>query len=100
MGVDEPPPQRQPPDRAQQRELPDRAQQRQIPDRSSQRPLPDRYFSRRERAVVGGCVFALYAIGFSLRGYVLPGIVGGLVAGTFAYVLLREIDDRRRRRMR
>jgi hypothetical protein len=64
------------------------------------RPLPDPYFSRRERVAVGVFVCVLYVVGFSLRGYVLPGLVGGLVAGTFAYVLLREIDDRRRRRMR
>jgi hypothetical protein len=43
-------------------------------------------------------VAILYAVGMSLRGDVLPGVVGGLLAGVLCFLVLREIEERRRRR--
>ena len=44
-------------------------------------------------------VAILYAVGMALRGDVLPGAVGGLLAGVLCFLVLREIEDRRRRRL-
>jgi hypothetical protein len=46
----------------------------------------------------GAFVGALYAIGMSLRGDVLPGVVGGVLAGVLCFLVLREIEMRRDRR--
>jgi hypothetical protein len=53
---------------------------------------------RRGRVIAGLVVFVLYTISFILRGSVLPGLVGGALAGVLAFLLLREAEDRRRRR--
>jgi hypothetical protein len=45
-------------------------------------------------------VAVLYAVGMSIRGDVLPGIVGGVLAGVLCFLVLREIDQRRRGRER
>ena len=37
--------------------------------------------STRAKAIVGALIGVLYAIGMSLRGDVLPGVVGGILAG-------------------
>jgi hypothetical protein len=54
----------------------------------------------RGRVVAGLVVFVLYTVSFLLRGAVLPGLVGGALAGLLAFLLLREAEDRRRRRRR
>jgi hypothetical protein len=51
--------------------------------------------------VIAGVVFgALYAVSFSLRGQVLPGLVGGVLGGFLVYLVFKEVDARRRRRRR
>jgi hypothetical protein len=45
-------------------------------------------------------VAVLYAVGMSIRGDVFPGIVGGLLAGVLCFLVLREIEQRRRDRDR
>jgi hypothetical protein len=52
----------------------------------------------RGRVIAGVVFFALYAISFSLRGLVLPGLVGGVLGGILVYLVFKEVDARRRRR--
>jgi hypothetical protein len=52
------------------------------------------------KIVVGAFIAVLYAVGMSLRGDVAPGIVGGILAGVLAFLVLREIEQRRERRER
>jgi L-lactate permease len=50
------------------------------------------------RLVAGLVVAVAYAGSFALRGELLPGLVGGALAGVVVFLLIRELDDRRRRR--
>jgi hypothetical protein len=54
------------------------------------------------RAKVGAGIFiaVLYAVGMVIQGNVLPGIVGGILAGILCFLVLREIEQRRTRRDR
>ena len=63
---------------------------------SSDEPRPG--LSTRAKIGAGAFVGALYAIGMSLRGDVLPGVVGGVLAGVLCFLVLREIEMRRDRR--
>jgi hypothetical protein len=54
--------------------------------------------SLRAKLVVAVFIAVLYAVGMSLRGDVLPGVVGGALAGVLAFLVLREIEQRHRRR--
>jgi hypothetical protein len=54
----------------------------------------------RSKIVVGAFVGLLYAGGMSAAGDVLPGIVGGALAGLLTFLLLREVEQQRRRRWR
>jgi hypothetical protein len=56
--------------------------------------------SVRAKAGVAAFVGALYALGMVLAGEVFPGIVGGVLAGVLCFLVLREIEQRRRRRER
>jgi hypothetical protein len=49
---------------------------------------------------VGVLIGVLYAIGQALRGDVVPGLVGGALAGVLCVLVLREVEARRRRRNR
>jgi hypothetical protein len=54
------------------------------------------------RAKIAAAVFVclLYAIGMSVTGDVLPGIVGGILGGVLTFLVLREAEAQRRRRHR
>jgi hypothetical protein len=54
----------------------------------------------RARAFVGALICALYAIGMSLRGEVLAGVVGGILAAILCFLVLREVERQRRERRR
>jgi hypothetical protein len=54
----------------------------------------------RSKIAVGVFVGLLYAIGMSVAGDVLPGIVGGALAGVLCFLVLREVEAQRRRRYR
>ncbi len=56
--------------------------------------------SVRAKAGVGALIGVLYAVGMSLRGDVFPGIVGGILAGVLCFLVLREVEQQRRRRQR
>jgi hypothetical protein len=49
---------------------------------------------------VGAFIAVLYAVGMSVRGQVLPGVVGGLLAGILCVLVLREYERQRRDRGR
>jgi hypothetical protein len=49
---------------------------------------------------VGALIAVLYAVGMIMRGEIAPGIVGGILAGVLAFLVLREIELRRERRER
>jgi hypothetical protein len=60
----------------------------------------DDLFGVRGRAIAGVAFFVLYAISFSLRGLVVPGLVGGVLGGVLVSLVFKEVDARRRRRRR
>jgi hypothetical protein len=55
---------------------------------------------RRDRVPIafGVMVALFYGVGMGARGHVLPGLVGGLLGGLLAYLVLREAEARQRRR--
>jgi hypothetical protein len=52
----------------------------------------------RGRIIAGVAFFLLYAVSFSLRGQVLPGLVGGALGGVLVYLVFKQVDERARRR--
>jgi hypothetical protein len=54
--------------------------------------------STRAKAGAGLFVGALYAGGMIFRGDVLPGVVGGILAGVVLFLVLTRIEERRRKR--
>jgi ABC-type Fe3+-siderophore transport system permease subunit len=54
----------------------------------------------RNRAIVGVVFAILYIVTFGPRTGWLPGVVSGLLGGAVVYLLLKEIDERRKRRRR
>jgi hypothetical protein len=60
-------------------------------------PQPRPGLSTRAKIAAAAFIAVLYAIGMSIRGAVFPGIVGGLLAGVLCYLVLREVEQRRRR---
>ena len=69
------------------------------PERTGGEP-PERTggLSDRAKALVGALIGVLYAVGMSLRGDAFPGIVGGILAGILCFLVLREVEQQRRRR--
>jgi hypothetical protein len=54
--------------------------------------------SPRARLVIAAAIGAMYAISSSLRGHVLPGVVGGVLAAILCVLVLRRVAERRRAR--
>jgi hypothetical protein len=61
-------------------------------------PEPPRGLSTRNKVIAGAFIGVLYAGGMSARGDVLPGIVGGILAGILLVLVLNRIEERRRSR--
>jgi hypothetical protein len=61
-------------------------------------PPPRRGLSRRAKIAAGVFVGALYAVGMSARGELLPGVVGGVLAGVLCFLVLRGVERQRRHR--
>jgi hypothetical protein len=60
---------------------------------------PERYgLPTRSKIVVSVFIAVLYAGGMGARGDWLPGIVGGVLAGILCFVVLREVEQQRRRK--
>jgi hypothetical protein len=60
------------------------------PQRPRRPPL-----STRAKIGVGAFIAVLYAVGMSIRGEVLPGVIGGLLAGVLCFLVLREYERQR-----
>jgi hypothetical protein len=56
--------------------------------------------STRAKIAAGIFVGILYSVGMALAGDVLPGIVGGVLAGILCFLVLREVEQQRARRNR
>jgi hypothetical protein len=54
----------------------------------------------RRRIGLGAFFGVLYAVSFIARGSIAPGIVGGVLGGILVYLILKEADERRKRRWR
>jgi ABC-type Fe3+-siderophore transport system permease subunit len=54
----------------------------------------------RNRAIVAVVFATFYIVTFGPRTGWLPGVVSGLLGGAVVYLLLKEIDERRKRRRR
>jgi hypothetical protein len=61
-------------------------------------PEPPRGLSMRAKIAAGAFIGVLYAGGMSARGDVLPGVVGGILAGILLVLVLIRLEERRRRR--
>jgi hypothetical protein len=60
-------------------------------------PPPQPGLSTRAKVAAGAFVAVLYGVGMSIRGDVFPGVVGGILAGVLCFLVLREVEQRRRR---
>jgi hypothetical protein len=90
VGVGEPPPRRDDTGEAE-------APRRDTPwDHAPREEPPPRGFSTRAKVGAGAFVGVLYAGGMIFRGDVLPGVVGGILAGILLVLLLNRIEQRRR----
>jgi hypothetical protein len=54
----------------------------------------------RSRLLMGAIFACLYMVTFIPRQSDLPAILSGLLGGVVVYLLLKEVDARRKRRMR
>jgi uncharacterized membrane protein YebE (DUF533 family) len=56
-----------------------------------------RDLSTRAKVGAGAVIAILYAVGFSARGHVAAGVVGGVLAGVVCVLALREYERQKRR---
>jgi hypothetical protein len=63
-------------------------------------PRHDNLLGARNRALVGVVFAALYIVTFGPRTGWAGGIISGVLGGVVIFLLLREVDARRRRRGR
>ena len=54
----------------------------------------------RNRLIVGVVFAALYIVTFGPRTGWVPGVISGVLGGIVLFLLLREVDERRKRRRR
>ena len=54
----------------------------------------------RNRAIVGVVFAALFMVTYGPRSGWLPGVVSGILGGVVVFLLLKEVDERRKRRRR
>jgi hypothetical protein len=66
----------------------------------SKRPPHDDLLGTRNRAIVGVVFAILYIVTFGPRTGWLAGVVSGILGGAVVFLLLKEIDERRKRRRR
>jgi len=72
------------------------------PERSGgpERPVGPRELTTFQRAFAGAFIGVLYAIGSIARGYLLAGLVGGVLAAIVVYLVLKRYAEQRARRRR
>jgi hypothetical protein len=60
----------------------------------------DNLLGIRNRAIVGLVFAGLYIVTFGPRTGWVPGVLSGVLGGIVLFLLLREVDERRKRRRR
>ena len=63
-------------------------------------PPPVRGLTTVQKIIAGVFVGSLYIVGMVANGELLPGIVGGALAGLVTFLVLREVEQQRARRIR
>ena len=58
----------------------------------------DNLLGLRNRIIVGVVFAALYIVTFGPRTGWVPGVISGVLGGLVFFLLLKEVDQRRRRR--
>ena len=60
----------------------------------------DNLLGVRNRVIVGVIFAALFIVTYGPRSGWLPGVVSGILGGAVVFLLLKEVDERRKRRRR
>ena len=61
---------------------------------------PNNLLGLRNRVIVGVVFAALYIVTFGPRTGWLPAVLSGVLGGIVFFLLLKEVDERRRRKRR
>jgi hypothetical protein len=69
-------------------------------DTPPQRPPGDNLLGLRNRIIVGLAFAALYIVTFGPRTGWVPAVLSGVLGGIVIFLLLKEVDERRRRKRR
>jgi uncharacterized membrane protein YdjX (TVP38/TMEM64 family) len=69
------------------------------PNKKERRP-EDEILGFWPRLLMGAVFASLYIATFGPRTGWLPGIISGIMGGVVVFLLLREVEERRKRRMR
>ena len=67
-------------------------------DRPPNHEPPRALFGLWMRLIVGVVFAVLYIVTFGPRTGWVPGVVSGILGGAVVFLLLREVDERRKRR--
>ena len=70
------------------------------PDDKPKEPRGDDLLGLRNRVIVGVVFAAAYIATFGPRTGFLPGVISGILGGLVIFLLLKEVDERRKRKNR
>jgi hypothetical protein len=71
------------------------------PQHEERPPGPrDELLGVRNRVIMGCVFFVFYVVTFGPRTGMVPGVISGLLGATVVFLLLKEADERRKRRRR
>ena len=71
------------------------------PDKPKRERRPeDELLGFRSRLLMGAVFASLYIATFGPRTGWLPGIISGILGGVVVFLILKEVDERRKRRWR
>ena len=71
------------------------------PDKKTHERRPeDELLGFRSRLLMGAVFASLYIATFGPRTGWLPGIISGILGGVVVFLILKEVDERRSRRLR
>ena len=70
------------------------------PENKRERRPEDELLGFRSRLLMGAVFASLYIATFGPRTGWLPGIISGVLGGVVVFLILKEVDERRKRRWR
>ena len=70
------------------------------PEKQHERKPEDELLGFRSRLLMGAVFASLYIATFGPRTGWLPGIISGVLGGVVVFLILKEVDERRKRRWR